>query len=141
MKYYTNTDNTQVYAEPADRMIEELGLVEYTNPVWQGKHLPQHKNLSQLQTKEDGTFYEFYNADGTADTTSITEKEQSEFRAKRDRLLADTDPLVLRHNREVTLNVTTTLTETQFVELEQYRQDLADATIDWVMPVKPTWME
>ena len=133
MKYYTNSDNTEIYAEPTEMMITALNLSEYYAPVWQGKYLPEHENLSQVQTKEDGTFYEFYNADGTADATAITEKERSEFRAERDRLLAETDYMM---SVDYYNNI---LTAEQQTELTNYRQALRDSTNTWTLPAKPAF--
>ena len=63
MKYYNDT-NGNLYANPSN--LE--GLVEVESAVREdGTLLPKHKNLSLVQIKEDGTYYTYYNQDGTAD--------------------------------------------------------------------------
>ena len=63
MKYYKDT-NGNLYANPS----KLDGLVEAESAVREdGTLLPKHKNLSLVQTKEDGSYYTYYNQDGTAD--------------------------------------------------------------------------
>ena len=67
MKYYKDT-NGNLYANPSN--LE--GLVEVESAVRaDGTLLPKHKNLSLVQTKEDGSYYTYYNVDGTPDTAKI----------------------------------------------------------------------
>ena len=67
MKYYNDT-NGNLYANPSN--LE--GLVEVESAVREdGTLLPKHKNLSLVQTKEDGSYYTYYNQDGTPDTAKI----------------------------------------------------------------------
>ena len=71
MKYYTDT-NGNLYANPTNLD----GLVEVESAVREdGTLLPKHKNLSLVQTKEDGSYYEFYNLDGKPDLVKIAEVE------------------------------------------------------------------
>ena len=74
MKYYTDT-NGSLYANPSN--LE--GLVEVESAVRaDGTLLPKHKSLSDLEVKEDGSYYKYYNQDGTADLV----KEQAENEAQ-----------------------------------------------------------
>ena len=71
MKYYTN-ENNELLADP----IVTEGLTEVTSPIREdGTILPLHENLYTLETKDDGTYYEFYNEDGTPDLDKIQEAE------------------------------------------------------------------
>ena len=71
MKYYKDT-NGNLYANPSNLD----GLVEVESAVRaDGTLLPKHKNLSLVQTKEDGSYYEFYNLEGTPDLVKIAEVE------------------------------------------------------------------
>ena len=71
MKYYIDTNNN-LYANPTNLD----GLVEVESAVRaDGTLLPKHKNLSLVQTKEDGSYYEFYNEEGTPDLVKIAEVE------------------------------------------------------------------
>ena len=64
MKYYTDINNN-LYANPSNLD----GLVEVESAVREdGTLLPKHKNLSGLDTYEDGTYATYYNQDGTIDT-------------------------------------------------------------------------
>jgi hypothetical protein len=76
MKYYTDI-NGNLYANPSN--LE--GLVEVESAVRaDGTLLPKHKNLSLVQTKEDGSYYTYYNQDGTADVSKIAELEATQAR-------------------------------------------------------------
>ena len=76
MKYYIDT-NGNIYANP----INLDGLVEVTNPTREdGTLFPKHKNLSLVQTKEDGSYYYYYNQDGTPDVSKIAELEATQAR-------------------------------------------------------------
>ena len=67
MKYYNNNGNIQAFYSE--------GAVEIENPVREdGTLLPNHKNLSQVETKEDGSYYTYYNVDGTPDIAKETEE-------------------------------------------------------------------
>ena len=55
MKYYTDI-NGNLYANPTNLD----GLVEVESTVREdGTLLPKHKNLSLVQTKEDGSYYTY----------------------------------------------------------------------------------
>lgn len=76
----------------------------------------------------------------TAEELSL-EKAQ-EVRAKRDGLLTSTDWLVLRHIREKALSYPeTTLSEEQYLELEQYRSALTNLPEQPGFPDKITFPE
>ena len=76
MKYYKDT-NGNLYANPSN--LE--GLVEVESAVRaDGTLLPKHKNLSLVQTKEDGSYYYYYNQDGTPDVSKIAELEATQAR-------------------------------------------------------------
>ena len=67
MKYYKDINNN-LYANPSN--LE--GLVEVESPIREdGTLLPLHKNLSNVETKEDDNYYKYYNQDGTPDLTKI----------------------------------------------------------------------
>lgn len=96
-----------------------------------GSKLPDDSyitNWEVLATKEDGSYYSFYNADGTADLVKEQEeldlKTQAEFRALRDSYLAKCDIAI---NKALDNGVDAT-------ELRALRQALRDATIEWIMP-------
>ena len=76
MKYYTDI-NGNLYANPTNLD----GLVEIESTVREdGTLLPKHKNLSLVQTKEDGSYYTYYNHDGTPDVPKIAELEATQAR-------------------------------------------------------------
>ena len=76
MKYYTDI-NGNLYANPTNLD----GLVEVESTVREdGTLLPKHKNLSLVQTKEDGSYYTYYNQDGTPDVPKIAELEATQAR-------------------------------------------------------------
>lgn len=54
------------------------------------------------------------------------EQETASVRAKRDRLLVNTDWMVSRHNEQKILGLDTTITEEQYTALLKYRQELRD---------------
>jgi len=60
IKYYID-ENNNLYANP----LNTEGLTEYEFPIWNGKPLPQHKNLDQVQKDENSNYYDLYNEDGT----------------------------------------------------------------------------
>jgi len=62
------------------------------------------------------------------------EQIEEEFRDERDRLLAGTDFMM-------TIDYYGSLTTAQQEEVTTYRQALRDSTNDFVMPVKPEWIE
>lgn len=55
-----------------------------------------------------------------------TEQEIAAVRAKRDRLLLNTDWIVARHIEQTTIGLSTTITEEQYIALLKYRQKLRD---------------
>jgi hypothetical protein len=59
MKYYKDKENN-IYA------FYKEGFEEITSPILEdGTVLPNHDGISDLETKEDGTPYKYYNEDGT----------------------------------------------------------------------------
>lgn len=80
MKYFKDSNNV-VFAYTDEQVElaynEESGqsyldnFEEIENPILDGKVLEGHKNISQVATKEDGSFYRYYNEDGTPDTDKI----------------------------------------------------------------------
>lgn len=70
MKYYTNISN-QITTFFKD------GSIELDSPIREdGTLLPNHKNLGTIKTKADGSYYTYYNEDGTPDT--VKEQELSD---------------------------------------------------------------
>jgi hypothetical protein len=58
--YYTDT-NGNIWANPKDAS----SMSEYLPPYWGEIPLPQHKNIADVVLTTDGTYYTFYNNDGT----------------------------------------------------------------------------
>jgi len=59
------------------------------------------------------------------DSAIISQREQEKLNAVEREFLNSTDWKVLRHMRQKALGITTTLTEQQYIELEQQRQAAA----------------
>lgn len=68
-----------------------------------------------------------------------TEQLESEARAKRDTLLAETDWFVIRHRDEVEEGVKTTLSPDQYSSIQAYRRDLRDITEQSGFPENINW--
>ena len=97
MNYFKNTNN-QIFAYDDSQVAKGYGtgLEEILTPVKEdGTVYAGHKNLSTLQTKEDGTYYDFYNADGTpnlveqakVDKESLIASFKSAYLAEVDKVL------------------------------------------------------
>lgn len=72
MKYYEDINNN-IYADP----IKLDGLTEIESAVREdGTLLPNHKNIGLVETKEDDSYYKYYNQDGTPDIARIQAEEQ-----------------------------------------------------------------
>jgi hypothetical protein len=67
----------------------------------------------------------------TSSIVDITaQKAQEAINAENKKFLADTDYKVLRHIRQKALNIQTTLTEQEYLALEQERHDAASAIVE-----------
>lgn len=130
-KYYIK--GGELFADPQN--IE--GMEEYDSPIWEGVPLPGHKNLDNLVRKPDGALFEFYKGEGTPDYARILEMDHQIFRAKRDKILAATDVMMIE---DYTIN-DQPLTFAQRLELKEYRQSLKVCTKTMTLPTKPRWMK
>lgn len=85
----------------------------------------------------------------TPDTSIIITREQREsealeqawaaLRAARDRRIAETDWMVVRHSEEQLLGQTPTLSNNDFAALSTYRQSLRDLPENTTDPAVPVW--
>lgn len=66
---------------------------------------------------------------GSLIALDLSSKEQERLNAVDREFLNSTDWKVLRHIRQKTLGITTTLTEEQYIELEQQRQAAANRIV------------
>jgi len=62
-----------------------------------------------------------------------------DIKNERDFRLSTTDWLVTRHNEEKLLGVSTTLTESQFTQLLNYRQALRNITTQYTVLADVVW--
>ena len=78
MNYFTNNNN-EIFAYDNEQISQGYGqdLTELESPIWNGSILIGHKNINQVETKEDGSYATYYNEDGTIDWELET-KEQIE---------------------------------------------------------------
>lgn len=76
MNYYKNNNN-KLFAYDDEQILQGYGadLTELESPIWNGSILAGHKNISQVETKEDGSYATYYNEDGTIDTDKEEEAE------------------------------------------------------------------
>jgi hypothetical protein len=75
MNYFKNNNN-EIFAYDDEQVSQGYGedLTELESPIWNGSILAAHKNISQVETKEDGTPYTYYNEDGTPDLVKEEDK-------------------------------------------------------------------
>ena len=83
------------------------------------QHSEEYKPLSELQTKEDGSYYTYYNQDGTPDL--VKEQELADIKAYKD--LKDAKQLA-----KSTITVTTTAGNT-FDGNSEARNNMSDAIL------------
>lgn len=90
MKYYKDNDNN-IYT------FYEDGFQEIETPIFKGKVLKGHYNITQVETKEDASYATYYNEDGTIDwdkenelINSIQKKEASQQKLSHIELLTAT---------------------------------------------------
>jgi hypothetical protein len=72
--YYLDKQG-EPYYKPSKEQILTLELEEMTSPIWESKALLLHQNIGVVAKKEDGSYYEYYNIDGTPDLN----REQKEL--------------------------------------------------------------
>ena len=91
MKYYKDTNNN-LYANPSN--LDGLAEVESAVRA-DGTLLPKHKKLCNFETKEDGSYYKYYNQNGTPDLVKIEkellEEDKATQIAEAKEYLTDTD--------------------------------------------------
>ncbi|KKC39495.1 hypothetical protein WH87_04665 [Devosia epidermidihirudinis] len=69
----------------------------------------------------------------------VLEAAWAALRAERDRLFQVTRPLVERHAEELALELTTTLSATDYLAVLAYRQALRDLPVTTADPSNPVW--
>jgi hypothetical protein len=98
-----------------------------------------------IKTEDDGTIYDVQEGEGFINIRQVYpdpvsyEEKLNEIKLQRDKLLADTDWLCIRHRDQVAIGVETALSYSQYQALLNYRQALRDLpdTVDVDNPVYP----
>ena len=69
MNYFKNNNN-EIYAYDNEQVQQGYGkdMEELLSPIFNGKVLIGHKNISQVELKPDGSYATYYNEDGTINT-------------------------------------------------------------------------
>ncbi len=126
MKLYTL--NNQVFQEPLPNGFDLINAVEITSPInSDGTIINSHPDKSILEQKVDGTYYTYYNADGTPDLV----KEQVDIDAKK---LADAK--LAKEKSLSSLTVTITSGKVFYADPNS-RADLVDVVIEGILNNMP----
>lgn len=121
---YGNEENTTIVATLDDDTQLFIPVPCYT----------YHQEWVNKALNEDDIVIEPYKT-----TDELKAEVILELRSKRDLLLTETDWLVLRHLRQKALEITTSLTEEQYIQLEEYRNDLGNLPEQKGFPEDITW--
>ena len=80
MRYFIDSNNT-LHAYTEEQVAQGYGqeMIEWEEPIFNGKVLPQHKNIDKIVCKPDGSFYTKYNPDGTPDIEAEKQAKRKEI--------------------------------------------------------------
>ena len=78
MHYFKNNNN-EIFAYDDEQVKQGYGkdLEEILNPILNGKVLVGHKNINQVETKEDGSYYNYYLENGKADIERVMAEDKA----------------------------------------------------------------
>jgi len=115
MKYYKNKNN-EIYADP----INLEGLVEIEDPIFNNVVLKNHKNIHLVETKEDGSYFNYYKEENGSQVVDII-KEQEQ-----DDLVDAVKAMKIKEKALSSLTVTTVGGKVFYADSDS-RIDLSDA--------------